>query len=114
MGLGYFAISRAPSLGWACAAIIFAHLGGSSVWVFSTTLLQLNTEDAYRGRVFSAELGLCMLSIATCAAIAGIALDHAVPARTVAAATGIAMLIPTIAWALFAREQNVTHSDLTH
>lgn len=104
MGIGYFAISRAPSLAWACAAIIFAHLGGSSVWVFSTTLLQLNTEDAYRGRVFSAELGLCMLSIATCAAIAGIALDHAVAARTVAAATGIAMLLPTIMWALFSRE----------
>jgi MFS family permease len=107
MGIGYFLISRAPGLGAACAAIIFAHLGGSSVWVFSTTLLQLNTEDAYRGRVFSAELGLCMLSIAICAAIAGVALDSGVAPRIVAAGTGAAMLIPTITWGLFARDSGV-------
>ena len=28
------------------------------MWVFSTTLLQLHTEDRFRGRVFSADLGL--------------------------------------------------------
>lgn len=105
MGVGYFAISIAPGLGWACLVIIFAHLGGSSVWVFSTTLLQLNTEDAYRGRVFSAELGLCMLSIAICAAIAGRALDAGVSPRAVAAGTGIAMILPTLAWALLASDR---------
>jgi hypothetical protein len=109
MGVGYFAISIAPGLGSACLAIIFAHLGGSSVWVFSTTLLQLNTEDAYRGRVFAAELGLCMLSIAICAAIAGRALDAGVTPRAVAAGTGIAMILPTVAWATLSRK--TTASD---
>jgi hypothetical protein len=35
------------------------------VWVFSTTLLQLNTEDRFRGRVFSADLVLpALLTVA--------------------------------------------------
>src|SRR5208282_5706265 len=46
----------------ACAMI--AHAGGSTVWVFSTTLLQLHTDDRFRGRVFSADLGFSMLTIA--------------------------------------------------
>ena len=35
-------------------ALTMARFGGSITWVFSTVLLQLATEDRYRGRVFAA------------------------------------------------------------
>ncbi len=59
IGTGYFGLGLAPNVWVACLCIALAHCGGSTVWVFSTTLLQLNTEDRFRGRVFSADLGFC-------------------------------------------------------
>jgi hypothetical protein len=76
-----------------------AHCGGSTVWVFSTTLLQLNTEDRFRGRVFSADLGLAMLTVAIGAYACGFFLDRGVSARVVASATGVIMVLPAILWA---------------
>nr|ADC35836.1 major facilitator transporter [uncultured bacterium 89] len=96
--IGYMGLSRAPVVALACACVVLSHAGGSVVWVFSTTLLQRYTEDRFRGRVFSADLGFCMLAIATTSYIASLAVDAGVSVRTVALATGIAMLIPAGAW----------------
>jgi hypothetical protein len=92
----------------AAACAMLAHAGGSTVWVFSTTLLQLHTEDRFRGRVFAADLGLGSLTFAVTAYIAGRVLDAGISARTVAASTGILMLIPAaiLAWALRSRNGN--------
>ena len=97
--IGYALIGRSGNVWEACFWAAFAHLGGATVWVFSTTLLQLNTEDRLRGRVFSADLGLCMLSIAVGAYASGRFLDAGVSARTVVTWTGIAMLFPAGLWA---------------
>jgi MFS family permease len=97
--IGYALIGMSGNVWQACFWAAFAHLGGATVWVFSTTLLQLNTEDRFRGRVFSADLGLCMLSIAIGAYVSGRFLDAGVSARTVVTWTGIAMLIPASLWA---------------
>src|SRR5437879_6335907 len=48
---GYMLFSVAPILALACAAVAMAHGGGSTVWVFSTTLLQRYSYDKFRGRV---------------------------------------------------------------
>jgi MFS family permease len=97
--LGYVLIGRAGNVWLACLCAAFAHLGGSTVWVFSTTLLQLNTDDRFRGRVFSADLGLCMLTIAMGAYACGLFLDMGVSARTLVSETGLAMLLPAGLWA---------------
>jgi predicted MFS family arabinose efflux permease len=97
--IGYMLIGKAGNVWFACLWAAFAHLGGSTVWVFSTTLLQLNTDDRFRGRVFSADLGLCMLTIAAGAYVCGGFLDHGVSARTLVSATGLVMLIPAALWA---------------
>jgi hypothetical protein len=99
VGLGYGMLGVAGSLWVACLWVILGHCGGSTVWVFSTTLLQLNTDDKFRGRVFSAELGLSMLTLAVTAYLTGIFVDRGVSARTVAIATGLAMLVPAGLWA---------------
>jgi MFS family permease len=96
--IGYMLIGKAGNVWFACLWAAFAHLGGSTVWVFSTTLLQLNTDDRFRGRVFSADLGLCMLTIAVGAYVVGGFLDTGISARTLVAATGIVMLIPAAIW----------------
>ena len=103
LALGYGALGGAGSLVVACLWVILAHCGGSTVWVFSTTLLQLNTDDKFRGRVFSAELGLSMVTLAVGSYLTGLFLDHGVTPRTVATATGLIMLIPAGLWALVTR-----------
>ncbi len=97
-GIGYVALGLTGNLWIACAVVMLAHTGQSTVWVFSTTLLQLNTEDSFRGRVFSADLGIVMLMVAIASWTAGQAIDRGVAPQTVAIATGVAMLIPIVAW----------------
>jgi len=82
---------------------VLAHAGGSTVWVFSTTLLQAQTEDRFRGRVFSAEFAFHMLSTSTAGYMAGLVVDLGARVRTVALATGLVMLIPLGAGSLLQR-----------
>ncbi len=89
----------APNVWAAMACVILAHCGGSIVWTFSTTLLQLYSDDQFRGRVFSADLGICMAMISATAWAAAIAIDASVPARLLAGITGLAILLPATAWA---------------
>jgi hypothetical protein len=77
---------------------VLGHCGGSTVWVFSTTLLQLNTDDRFRGRVFSAELGLSMVTLAVGAYVTGFLIDHGIDPRQVAIAVGLLMLVPAALW----------------
>ena len=101
VGYGALGVSRTVWMASACAML--AHAGGSTVWVFSTTLLQLHTEDRFRGRVFSADLGFSMLTIAAGAYFCGRLLDAGVAARTVATWTGLVMLVPAALWVLAMR-----------
>ena len=99
IGVGYLGLGMSPNVWVACLWIALAHCGGSTVWVFSTTILQLNTDDRFRGRVFSADLGFSMLTIAIGAYVCGLFLDRGVSARAVASATGVIMIVPAILWA---------------
>jgi len=101
VGYGSLGFSRTVWMASACAML--AHMGGSTVWVFSTTLLQLHADDRFRGRVFSADLGFSMLTIAAGAYLCGRLLDSGVAARTVATWTGFVMLIPAVLWAIAMR-----------
>lgn len=91
---GYCMLGVSRTVWMAAACAMVAHAGGSTVWVFSTTLLQFHTEDRFRGRVFSADLGLGSLTFAITAYLAGRFLDAGISVRTVATSTGILMLLP--------------------
>lgn len=56
MGLGYFGISISDSLILVGIATVMAHMGGSTLWVYSTTLLQREASDQIRGRATGLEL----------------------------------------------------------
>jgi len=96
---GYTLLGVASHLWQACLCVMLAHFGSSIVWVFSTTLLQLQSDDKFRGRVFAADLGLCMFTIAAGAYLAGRFVDMGFAARHVASAAGLIMLIPAALWA---------------
>jgi MFS family permease len=106
IAVGYGLLGFSPNVWAAGACAMIAHAGGSTVWVFSTTLLQLHTDDRFRGRVFSADLGFSMLTIAIGAFVCGRLLDWGIAARTVASWTGVVMLIPATLWALAIRRKN--------
>jgi predicted MFS family arabinose efflux permease len=103
IAIGYGILGSTRTVWMASACAMLAHAGGSTVWVFSTTLLQLHTDDRYRGRVFSADLGFSMLTIAAGAYLCGRLLDAGIAARTVATYTGVVMLLPAGLWALAMR-----------
>lgn len=106
--VGYTLLGVSGRLWQACLCLMFAHAGSSIVWVFSTTLLQLQSDDKFRGRVFTADLGLCMLTIAAGAYIAGRFVDWGFAARHVASVAGMLMLIPAGLWGLSVRRNAET------
>ncbi len=53
--LGYSLFAVAPTLGLGFACVVFAHLGGSTLWVGSTVLWQKHVGDEFRGRVYALE-----------------------------------------------------------
>jgi hypothetical protein len=100
-GAGYLTLA-----GWrwwpaGYTAVILSHVGGAMVWVFSTTLLQLMSEDKFRGRVFAAELGFCTTMLAITAFAAGWLLDRGVSIGTLLAATAGLTLVAGALWAGF-------------
>ena len=109
---GYGVLGASRSVWMAAVCAMLAHAGGSTVWVFSTTLLQLHTEDRFRGRVFAADLGLGSLTFAVTAYLAGVFLDAGYSARVVATSTGIAMLLPAIILAAALRANRVKANAL--
>ena len=103
-GAGYLALGTvASSLAIAALTLVVAHSGGSACWTSSTTLLQQQTEDRFRGRVFSAEAACMTLALSASSFLAGRLMDAGVDPRTVAVGTGIVTLIPAALWLVASR-----------
>ena len=103
IGAGYMALGAAGSLLMAVLTLVVAHAGGSACWTASTTLLQKQTDDRFRGRVFSAEFAFSMLTLSISSYAAGRAVDWGIDVRMVAVATGVTMLVPVGAWLMAGR-----------
>ncbi|HEV2349096.1 MAG TPA: MFS transporter [Terriglobia bacterium] len=99
IGVAYIAFSHAPNLPIALLAIMIAHMGGSNIWVVTTTLLQVHTEDRFRGRIFALDMGMLMLAVSTSNYILGIGLDtwkYTAPQSAIG--LGLALIIPGLLW----------------
>ncbi|MDP8958376.1 MAG: MFS transporter [Actinomycetota bacterium] len=70
-GVCYSLLSVAPTLALAALAVMAGHMGGGNQWVMSTYGLQVLTPDFVRGRIFSFDFGLVMLSISASYLLAG-------------------------------------------
>ncbi|MCW5980923.1 MAG: MFS transporter [Bryobacteraceae bacterium] len=100
--LGYSGLGLASRIGWAIAAVILAHAGGSVIWVFSTTLLHLQADDRFRGRVFAADFGFLVVTMSIMSYAAGVALDWGISVRTIAIVSGSVALFPAALWGILA------------
>jgi len=67
LGYALFAFTESMLVAYPC--IVLSHMGGSGLWVASTTLWQKHVDDAYRGRVFALEF----LGMTTAFTLAGLA-----------------------------------------
>ena len=95
----YLMLGWSTTLGMASLAVVGAHAAGSVLWVFSTVLLQLSVPDRFRGRVFSAELGLLMIISAASSYVCGRALDvWGVSPFVLARVLGVLFLLPAAGW----------------
>lgn len=95
---GFAMLWRSATIWMACLSLIIAYAGGSAIWVASTTMLQEQTADRFRGRVFSAEFAISMAALAVVSYASGVLLDNGVNVRMLALWTGIALLAPLLAW----------------
>jgi len=100
-GAGYVLLTWIPQAWMAYIVVSLSHMGGALIWVFSTTLLQLMTEDKFRGRVFSADLGFCTLMLGISAIVAGTVMDHGVTVRMVCFGMGVFTLFAGALWGMF-------------
>jgi MFS family permease len=99
---GYITLSFSPNLWIALAGVIVAHAGMSVIWVVQTLMVQLQTENRFRGRVFSADFAALVLMMALSTHAAGLASDTGAGARSIALAIGLLALAPAAMWLAFA------------
>ncbi len=98
-GVSYVALSYAPSIAWAALAFLATTIGGAGLWVFSGTLGQLESDNAYRGRIFSIEMGGHTLVLSITAFAAGALVDRAGWAvQQVTLASALLVLVPIVLW----------------
>ena len=72
----YILLARSNSLFSACTGIGMATLFGSVIWVFSSSLIHLEAEQKFLGRIFSTEMGLLTLVMGLSNWGVGYAVDH--------------------------------------
>ncbi len=96
-GAGYALASIAPSLPLVALAVLVAHLGGSTQWVFSTALLQISVPNRLQGRVFAVELAALTLTTALSSYLAGLAADSGMAPRDLALLLAIVFVAPGLA-----------------
>lgn len=103
-GAFYALLGISPTIWAAAALVVAAHVCGSVLWVASNVLLQLNVRDAFRGRVFAAELAAMTLIQSMSAYITARLLDvwHLDP-RRLAVWCGLILWIPGALWMLRGR-----------
>ena len=73
--VGYALYAPLETLVGAALCVFVAHMGGSSIWVGSTTLWQKHVDDAFRGRTYSLELLAMTLAFGGAGLCAGLLYD---------------------------------------
>ncbi len=97
---GYSLLALAPNAWLASLCVVLAHAGGSIIWVFSTTLLMILSDNRFRGRVFAAEFALHFLIVALASYAASNAIDAGVTVRQASLFMGLSLVLPLVMWLL--------------
>lgn len=100
---GYSVLPLTQGLWSACGCVLLAHMGGSSIWVASTTFWQLRVANEFRGRAFALEFLGMTLSFTAGGFLAGMFYDSTGDADTALWLTSSAVALMGLAWAFYAR-----------
>jgi len=93
------ALAATTSFALALCLVAAAHMGGSILWVFSTTLLHHRTDPSFSGRVFAAEQAAMTLTMSLSTFCVGQALDASgLSPRALLAILGGIVLVPMLVW----------------
>jgi MFS family permease len=95
---GLLALAHAPSLAVSGLAILLRGMGGSTIWTYSTVILQKIVPDGLRGRLFALDLALLTLTAAFGSLAWGFAIDRFGVRAVVQAVSGLCALA-ALAWA---------------
>ena len=88
----------------AALLVLLAHIGGATIWVFSTVRLQQITPEHVRGRVFATENASFMVAMTASTFVWGELIDlQWVGVQPLAGALGLVLLIPAGLWMLRGR-----------
>ena len=108
--LFYLAFGFVDSLALAVLFVILAHLGGATVWVFSTVLIQRSVPNVFQGRVFAAEMAVFTLTFSLSTYVFGFLLDvTGVDPHLLMRFLGGCILAAGVLWSLAARAWPVRH-----
>lgn len=98
MSLGCLSVSAAF---WQAALAIFvSSVGQAALWVCSSSLMQLEVDPRFHGRLFASEFSLAMLLMATSGFAAGALVDRGLALGTVVQLFASFSLIPIVVWGL--------------
>ncbi len=103
--LGWILLGLAPSLWFVALALVVRAMGGSATWTYSSTVIQMSTDNSYLGRMFSLDWAAYYLAVTVSTLITGRVLDAVgnIHAPQVALVTGILSLIPLVGWVMAVR-----------
>ena len=109
IGACYCLMAVTPTLWVTAIVVVVAHGFGSLMWVASTSLLQLETDDRFRGRVFAIELALMTIMTSAASYLTAFGLDHLhLSPRVLSFAIGTLYCVPGLTWlSLTARKRPV-------
>ncbi len=103
--IGWLSLGLAPSLWLAALALLVRAMGGSATWTYSSTIIQMSTENSYLGRMFSLDWAAFYLVITISTLLTGQVLEiyGNESAHAAALVIGVLSIIPLIAWVVAVR-----------
>lgn len=85
--------------------VVIAHMGGSAIWVGSTTLWQLRVDESFRGRIFSAEFAGMTASFALAGLVTGVLFDVVGDVDAMILGVSVVVLVGAIGWMIGGRHE---------
>jgi len=112
LGLAYALFGAAPRLWAGALALVLAHMGASTLWSFSNSLLSLRVPNRFRGRAFAADLAAQTVTMAASTWATGYALDHlGLSPRLIMEILAGLMVLPAIAWMATPKHLRATSAE---
>jgi MFS family permease len=95
----------APGLLWATLFLVLANMGVSTLWVYSSSLINLWVPNETRGRAFAADSTLFSLAMILSTALTSLGVDHlGLTPRQLQLGLAALLLLPAVGWWLGARQ----------